>query len=1275
MTGEVALLVVSEAGECPVRVSMRADATVDQLVMALGHPSGTAARLRGALLAGPARVHDAGLVSGDTLVVGNVSAREWRRRGPELRVIGGAGFGLRRRVEGTEIVVGRDANADVVLPARTTSRRHAVLTWRGDSFSVRDLGSTGGTFIGDERLAASDTVVVAAGTPVRVGESVITIVAADAAPARGATAPDVPRLEAVPRRETVPRRSITPFVIPSAGAVALAAAAGGAPTPVALAATPAALMVGVLAERGIGARAHRRAENEHAVALAATVAAISAEAERLASLARTDWPDLTTLMDRVDSRAARLWDEEVGSATLRVGLGPLPGVVAVSADDADRAILDEAATARLMPITVPLEAWTTVSGTAEFLDGFTAWLVAQAVARVSPAELELVVISDDAQRWAWTTLLPHGRGRDVIRPAAAAVLPSPVAARRLVVCDRGELRAGSLAEGDVVLARRDDVVRARRGETVITAVAPWRVAVAGHPPAESIVLADALEDPSALAAFALRLAARQGGIDDAGQLRELVTLADLVPAATDADAIVRLWGEPDPQLVASVGVGATEPVRVALAGPNSHVLVGGTTGAGKTRLLESLALGLAAHYPPTALNLLVIDFKGGNELAGLRDLPHCVGMVSDRNASEVDRAIAALAREVARRDEAFAAAGATDRDDYVAKTGRSLPRLVIIADEFGHFRREDATGERIGALLRIAAQGRSKGLHLVLATQSPSTDVTAEIRQNVGVRICLRVAEAAESVAVLGTPEATSLPHAGRVIVNTTAGSQVAQVALSRTSYRAPERGAAVTVRTVDAPIAPEASGADEALFDVVVAAIARAAAAVGATATALVGPPLPESVPRAELAHAAASWATRGLVVGLRDRPGAHDAPPFTFDPPRDGSLLIVGGPRSGRTTALRAVADAAYGQRDAAHPLTVYSVDWGGGLGPFASTPVDGGTVAHRDFEHLRRMVRWLGRDVPGLARLVLVDRLDLLVRDLRELDGGALVSELLEVLQSGPRRRVHPVATLDPSALAGGALHLGGARVVLPVTDPTSLVAAGLPKHALTTPGRGLALPDGDSVQVGLPAALVREGAPPAACVAPLPTRVGTDELELAGDDAVVVGLGGDATLAPLRVDLAEIGPTLVVIGRAGSGRTTALATLAASYAGTRRVVRVGADTEVDFAGPPALFVADDAVRLSAHQPWIADGDLAETLRAGGHVLVAAFDQALLYSLGYSHWLMRRPTAGLLLALDATPDRVVACERVGFHPPSELRAGPPGRGWWCARGRGVPVQVAIQ
>jgi hypothetical protein len=166
--------------------------------------------------------------------------------------------------------------------------------------------------------------------------------------------------------------------------------------------------------------------------------------------------------------------------------------------------------------------------------------------------------------------------------------------------------------------------------------------------------------------------------------------------------------------------------------------------------------------------------------------------------------------------------------------------------------------------------------------------------------------------------------------------------------------------------------------------------------------------------------------------------------------------------------------------------------------------------------------------------------------------------------------------------------------------------------------------------------------------------------------------------LSVDLDAAGPALVVIGRAGSGRTTALGTLAASYRGRRTVVDLRsalATTTWDdlLAGPPALLVADDEPAIRALAPAIASADLAEQLVARGHVLIAGFDQGDLTSLGFAHWLMRRPRPGLLLSLDASADRLLACERVAFAPPPELRAGPPGRGWWCHRGTGVSVQVA--
>ncbi|HVV37635.1 MAG TPA: hypothetical protein VHC63_13580 [Acidimicrobiales bacterium] len=564
-------------------------------------------------------------------------------------------------------------------------------------------------------------------------------------------------------------------------------------------------------------------------------------------------------------------------------------------------------------------------------------------------------------------------------------------------------------------------------------------------------------------------------------------------------------------------------------------------------------------------------------------------------------------------------------------------------------------------------------MHLVLATQSPSIDVTADIRQNVGVRLCLRVAEPAESVAVLGTTDALALAQPGRVVLADGERTRIAQVALSRGPVLINDAADhPVVVRDlvdVAAGRAAPSPALPTELFDAIVDAITIAATTEGLTASPLLGAPLPALVERADLAGADRSWAVGGYVVAQRDRPGVPAPAPVVFDPHRHGSLTIVGGPRSGRTTTLLTLAEAVRDQADAQHPAVVHAVDWAGGLGVLAGAAADAGVVAYRDFDHLRRTLTWLqGEGTPGVARIVLIDRYDALLRDVRDVD-AILATELADLLQSGPRRGVFPAVTVDPMSLVGGAAHLGGMRLVLPVDDPSVATAAGLPRRSFALPGRAIALPDGDDAQIGVPRPPAAGAQTAVGHVAPLPRQVDAEAFAALTGETALVGLGGLDVLGPVVVDFDRAGPCVVVIGRSGSGRSTALATIAGTYAGSRQVVRATAHEPWTPGESPSLVIVDDAARAA----WVADPDLPEALRAGRHVLVAAFDQADLQSLSFGHWLVRRPCPGLLLALDATTDRIVAGERVGFHPPAELRAGPPGRGWWCERGRGIPVQVA--
>ncbi len=1298
-TYDLALNVVGSGHERAVVATVHVGSRVAELLDALGAPGSTLFRFDRAL-SPAATLVEAGVMSGETLGLDAPIVVGWRQLGPELRIVGGIGAGLRKRVDGATVVIGRDAGADVVIPSQLVSRRHAELRWTGDGFTVRDLDSRRGVVVDGVSLAAGVAVALPAGTAVALADSVVTMVGVP--DAGGLVRPAGPFHAAfiggrftpsqTPPQFSLPpspvsgfgRRSFAPFVVPSAGAVALAAAAGGAPTPVALAATPAAMIVGLLAERGISARTTRRAARAHQSKVADEAQAVRGAASAFAMAARTRHPDPATLLSAAERRASLLWSSSIDAFRPRLGLTTHAGAVPVEADPADLARVDEARAAHLVPATVDFAGGpVALAGPEASLDALALWLVAQAAALLGPHEIDIVVVSDEPARWAWVAWLPHGGDACVLRAdALPAMLPPRAAPHRLVVLDRP---ASTVWYDAAVTADTWQLWRVGRVDAVPSRVATIvsatgdasvRVETLGAP-VEDVLGDIMLNGPATATDLALHLGALRSPLGAAITTPERVVVSDLIPSVTSSAATVRAWQHARDDLEVIVGTNEAGPVRVRLTGQNSHVLVAGTTGSGKTRLLETLAVGLASTYSPAALNLLVIDFKGGNELAGIARLPHCVGLVSDRDMSEVDRVLAALTREIARRDEVFGAAGATDLSDYSAKTGRGLPRLVVIADEFGQFRRDDALGQRVGTLLRIAAQGRSKGLHLVLATQSPSTDVTAEIRQNVGVRMCLRVAEAAESVAVLGVPDAARLTQPGRVMVSVDNEMQVAQVALSRAAVSMRDRDAVVVRDLTDAALAPrtEPTAPDSSLFDAIIDSLTEASATNGSSPMPLLGPPLPEHLARRDLRGADRSWSVGGFVIGQRDRPGVVDAAPLTFDPSRDGAITFIGGARSGRTHSLLALAEAVRDQSDEAKPVALHAIDWSGGLSVLEGARCDAGLVRRGDFEHLRRLVRWLASDgVPGVSRLVLVDRLDSLVRDLRDLDGGAFAAEFLDVLQSGPRRDVFVAVTIEPAALLAGPAALAGRRVVLSIDDASVAVAAGLPRRTSASPGRGVVLPEGDDVQIAS-AAAPSPGAASGAAVGALPTRVLRAEMPSVMGERIVIGVGGGTTLGPIVVDLDELGPLVAVIGRAGSGRSTALDTIAATYAGARQVVRISRSQPSDWtpAAPPSLVIVDDASRAAATHPWMASADLGDELEARGHVLIAAFEQSDLTTLGYAHWLMRRPCPGLLLALDATADRVIAGERLGFHAPAELRAGPAGRGWWCGRGRATAVQVA--
>lgn len=216
-----------------------------------------------------------------------------------------------------------------------------------------------------------------------------------------------------------------------------------------------------------------------------------------------------------------------------------------------------------------------------------------------------------------------------------------------------------------------------------------------------------------------------------------------------------------------------EPVVADLA-RMPHLLVAGTTGSGKSVCLSAIITCLVMNNTPAQLRLAVLDPKMV-ELARFSGLPHILGRVE----TEIERMLGVLRwaqQEMDQRYRLLEAARARDLESYNRKLERRklppLPRIVLLIDELADLMMA-APDQTEHSLVRLAQMARATGIHLVIATQRPSTDiVTGLIKANFPARIAFAVASSVDSRVILDVNGAESLLGRGDMLfLNPEAGA------------------------------------------------------------------------------------------------------------------------------------------------------------------------------------------------------------------------------------------------------------------------------------------------------------------------------------------------------------------------------------------------------------------------------------------------------------------------------------------------------------------------
>ncbi len=480
-----------------------------------------------------------------------------------------------------------------------------------------------------------------------------------------------------------------------------------------------------------------------------------------------------------------------------------------------------------------------------------------------------------------------------------------------------------------------------------------------------------------------------------GSLPKSVSLLDALDLVNPTtDDIKKKWANPPESLQAILGMTTDGLLKIDMRADGPHALVAGTTGAGKSELLQSFVCSMATSYSPNKVNFLFVDYKGGTAFADCATIPHSVGMVTDLDEYLAQRVLISLNAELKRRESLLREYGAKDLITLEKKFPQHCPpSLLIVIDEFAALVRE--VPDFVEGVVDIAQRGRSLGLHLILATQRPAGVVNDNIRANTNLRIALRIADTSDSNDVIGTDEAARIPRSipGRAFVRmgpsdlqsfqtAYGGNFTVNVAKTDGNANAEEEQEIRPIDVHNFSLLKLIAVEQEDDLEVLVLEdeeednpdqdndIKYLCNLIRETAKEMnLDPPrqpwkepLAKVIPLADIGDPSlldANDPGRRVILGVVDLPQMQDQQTFTHDFESDGNMFIYGTSSAGKTTALRTIAGSIAVSASPSDAI-IYGIDCAsGGLEPLKELPHCAGVLSTRDAERLGTLLSKLSNE----------------------------------------------------------------------------------------------------------------------------------------------------------------------------------------------------------------------------------------------------------------------------------------------------------------------------